>query len=65
MAQIDDFLTELSALTRKHGLRIGGCGCCGSPWVSADEKTSEGQYATDKGFDGLWDNLDWQFTTAK
>jgi hypothetical protein len=31
------FLEELSALTIKHGIRIGGCGCCGSPWVSKIE----------------------------
>jgi hypothetical protein len=27
------FLTELSALTAKHGIEIGGCGCEGSPWL--------------------------------
>lgn len=29
------FLNELTALTRKHGIAIGGCGCCGSPWLAA------------------------------
>lgn len=29
----DVFLRELTALTQKHGLKIGGCGECGSPWV--------------------------------
>jgi len=33
------FLLELTALTRKHGLCIAGCGCCGSP--SVDELTPE------------------------
>lgn len=28
-----DFLTELLALCIKHDVHIGGCGCCGSPWV--------------------------------
>jgi hypothetical protein len=34
----DLFLDELRALLKKHGAHIGGCGCCGSPWLSvADE----------------------------
>lgn len=28
-----EFLTELTKLTNKYGFWIGGCGCCGSPWV--------------------------------
>lgn len=31
------FLEELSTLTRKHGVMIGGCGCCGSPWLEFGE----------------------------
>ena len=31
--KVKDFLTELSALTQKYGIAIGGCGCCGSPWL--------------------------------
>ena len=27
------FLNELSELTRKYGIKIDGCGCCGSPWI--------------------------------
>lgn len=30
------FLLELTALTRKHGVAIAGCGCCGSPWIKHD-----------------------------
>lgn len=31
--KVDAFLKELTELTQKHGLKIGGCGDCGSPWV--------------------------------
>ncbi len=27
------FLRELSELTEKYGIKICGCGCCGSPWL--------------------------------
>lgn len=30
---LQEFLAELTLLSQKHKLRIGGCGCCGSPWV--------------------------------
>ncbi len=32
--RVEAFLEELSVLTRKHGIAIGGCGCCGSPYLS-------------------------------
>lgn len=34
------FLKELTALTHKYGIKIDGCGCCGSPNL-ADTDTSE------------------------
>lgn len=30
---ITKFLNELSILTNKYGIMIGGCGCCGSPYL--------------------------------
>lgn len=27
------FLEELTLLSHRYDLYIGGCGCCGSPWV--------------------------------
>lgn len=37
------FLAELAALTEKYGIEIGGCGCCGSPWLRKTDGR-KGQY---------------------
>lgn len=48
------FLADLSALTKKHGIVIGGCGCCGSPYLTEPiEGKREGHYTTDKSDDCL------------
>ena len=31
--RVADFLGELSALARRYSVTIGGCGCCGSPFL--------------------------------
>jgi len=31
--KLKEFLVELSALTIKYHIEIGGCGCCGSPFL--------------------------------
>ena len=31
---IENFLTEISDLTKKYGFIIGGCSCCGSPYIT-------------------------------
>jgi hypothetical protein len=28
-----DFLLKLSELSNQYGIKISGCGCCGSPWL--------------------------------
>jgi hypothetical protein len=34
-ANINEFLVELAELSKKYGIVIGGCGCCGSPHLSS------------------------------
>ena len=35
------FLLGLRELTRKHGISIDGCGCCGSPYLVDDADVSD------------------------
>lgn len=56
--KVDTFLSELSALSRKHGVYIRGCGCCGSPSLTMDDGVDvdhAGCYAVENG----GDNLEW------
>jgi hypothetical protein len=32
--EIDAFCKELTELSKKHKILIGGCGCCGSPFLA-------------------------------
>ena len=52
----DGFLAELSALTIKYGLIIGGCGCCGSPYLYSNDENppKAGTYITSGEFDLKW-----------
>lgn len=43
--KIAAFLVDLTELTRKHGIYIHGCGCCGSPSLNGEPKP--GAYFTD------------------
>ena len=44
------FLKELTELTKRHGFSIGGCGHCGSPWVTkiTDDEKKESKYYVDE-----------------
>jgi hypothetical protein len=53
MTDLDKFLRDLSKLTLKHGYVIGGCGCCGSPFVSK-ETIKPGRYDCDGETDLRW-----------
>mgnify|MGYP001442366278 CR=1 FL=1 len=46
-----EFLFELRELTRKYGISIGGCGCCGSPWLddNADVSDERAGYSEESG----------------
>ena len=37
--KVKEFLSELSALAKKYGIAIHGCGCCGSPIIYGLEKS--------------------------
>lgn len=54
------FIKGLTSLTQDHGLVIGGCGCCGSPYIfELSKKEKEYEYAVfyvtgDEGQDLEW-----------
>lgn len=50
------FLKELSKLSRKYGVVVQGCGCCGSPYLSAKRSSGleAGAYIP-----GYHDPIDW------
>ena len=52
VTQENAFLKELTALSRKHGIAVGGCGCCGSPYLHAIVAIPEAGYVD-------WDCVRW------
>lgn len=45
--KIEDFLKDLTKLTRRTGVIIGGCGCCGSPYLTVEKPVNDGEYRAD------------------
>lgn len=44
--QVENFLRDLNKISRRYKVVIGGCGCCGSPFLYQMGKTS-GRYEVD------------------
>lgn len=41
--EAEEFLRELTLLTHKYGIGIGGCGCCSSPYLLTLDKSDTGK----------------------
>ena len=59
------FLIGLEKLTRDTGIEIGGCGCCGSPYLEQAEITDKRSgYGYGYASEVLWidpsDDYDWE-----
>lgn len=37
-----EFIKDLTKLSRRYGVQIGGCGCCGSPFLGDIQKDQQG-----------------------
>ena len=46
--KVEHFLKELSELSNKYKIEIGGCGCCGSPRLHPEDFVEGGCYTVDK-----------------
>lgn len=65
--QITAFLDDLTEVTKKHGIKIHGCGCCGSPCLEYDLSEGVGYnvYATGSARNSdedYYDSLTWSDT---
>jgi GTPase involved in cell partitioning and DNA repair len=53
--QQEALLADLTELSRKHGIKIGGCGCCGSPYFTEMDRNMPGRYQG-----GIGGALEWE-----
>lgn len=45
--EIHSFLSDLEKISSKHGICVGGCGCCGSPFLYACKIGAKLNYQVD------------------
>jgi hypothetical protein len=59
-----EFLIGLRELTNKTGVAIGGCGCCGSPFMYETKPNEQAGYGTGVNSDVQWitpdDEYEWE-----
>lgn len=49
------FLAELTELSKKHGIIVTGCGCCGSPSLHMQDcSNDQSGYGRDSSCDFAW-----------
>lgn len=41
---VKEFLEELTSLTKKYGIVVEGCGCCGSPFLYKKEGIEDSEH---------------------
>ena len=46
--ELKDFLRDLTKLSKRTGITIGGCGCCGSPFLVHDGAALDDLYWDDE-----------------
>jgi len=55
--RMENFLNELSKLSEKHDMYIGGCGCCGSPYIMDGDMPHPGKYVYEEGWGIEWQEI--------
>lgn len=55
---LESFIAELTELSKKHDLVIGGCGCCDSPWIESNNEN-----VGKMGNDEYANELKWNYET--
>jgi len=58
MRLVSGFLNELTELTKKYGIEICGCGCCGSPFLDDFDGSQKHYIVTFTHYKDEYDNLE-------